>query len=1039
MRSIYTLCLLCAVISTALKISTVQAANTSTAIKGFIQSQSGDALKNGEIKIIHQASGSIKTVPVNNSGIYRANGLRVGGPYTVIISAHTHKPQKFNDIYLNLDETYDLSATLKALSNTEIIEVNAKVPAFTNVGAKSIFSEQNINQAALVTRDIKDIVRANPLAVVSPSGNELSIAGSNPRFNSLTVDGVAVNDTFGLNANGYPSQRPPISMNAISQISIDYAPFNARASNFTGGMVNVVTKSGTNDFSGSAFYEFTPENGKATDNSVDGAGEKFTFDNDEVTFGANIGGAIIKDELFYFVSYEDWSDDVIFNYNLETLDGHKVTIDEANQVIDALQNTYGLTDTIGTAPPKDSDKKFLLKLDWNINEYHRLDLTYSYQDNSAAQSYTNNDSYVKFASHQYSQDADTTLLTSHLFSDWSEKFSSEINIRYKDHESTANTQSNWGQIRIKTDGGGEVFAGQERNRHANVKTNETYSFAFHGLYLVDDIDYKFGVEIDNITNSDLYARNGAGTWYFDSITAFENKIPSKVEYGNAYTNNLQDLKAEIDSTKYAFYIEASTELFDDFDVTAGLRYERISMDGAPNFNPNYADAYGESNTENMDGIDILLPRASFNWPLSEALTLRGGIGKFSGGMPLVWISNAYTQDGVTNVSAPIDAVAETIANPNNVIFDSVPLSLQNSLEQGNGSVSTIASDFDIPSDWRYQLAADVIFDIPMLGEAGSDIAWTTEFIYVDRQDSAFWVDQARVKTGETVEGRTLWGSVSGRENFNDLQLTNSSDGGESTIITTSLNKVWDSGVSVNASYTYQDITEANPGIGTNARSNYISDTVVNLNEPLVGRSNYEIEHRLVLNLSYQNSFFTGYNTSFNLFFERRSGRPFSWVLGRNSTEFGDKSQSLGYLPYLPSSANDPAFDFSQLSYNDTMAIANAAGVDNYAGEYISKNDSNQPWLTTMDLAITQEVPGFVQGHKGQVYFIIDNFANLLNDDWGQSYSMSSPRQELFDFTINDNGQYVLAEPAGGANTKNYNQFEVEQSAWSLKVGVKYSF
>ena len=1041
MRSIFKHSAIYVVIAASLNISTAQAVDTSTAIKGVIQSPAGNTLKSGEIKIIHQTSGTVKTVTVNESGIYRANGLRVGGPYTVIISAHAYETQEFNNVYLTLGELYDLSATLKALSNTdaiEVIEVNASANIFATVGSSSVFSEQYISQVALVNRDIKDIVRANPLAVVDPTGIELSIAGSNPRFNSFTVDGVNVSDTFGLNNSGYPSQRPPISMNAISQISIDYAPFNGRASGFTGGMVNVVTKSGTNDVSGDVFYEYSPTNGKSIDSSAEGAGEEFTFDNEEVTFGANIGGAIIEDKLFYFVSYEQWSDNVIFNYNLDTLAGHKVTIDEVNQVITAFKSTYDLTDTIGSVPENDSDKKLLVKLDWNINDDHRLDFTYSNQDNSAAEKYTTDNRYMNFSSHQYSQDAETMFLSSHLFSDWSDSFSSEINVSYKDHETEANTNSNWGQIRIET-ADGYIFAGQERNRHANIKANETTRFAFHGLYLLGDFDYKFGVEIDQVTNSDLYARNGAGTWYFDSIADFENKTPNNVQYGNAYTNNFDDLTAEIDSTKYAFYVEASTELFDEIDVSASLRYETLSMSGTPNFNQKYADTYGVSNTENMDGIDILLPRISVNWDVSETLTLRGGIGKFSGGMPLVWISNAYTQDGVTNVSATPDSVAETIANPDNVMFDRVPLSLQDSLAQGNGSVSTIASDFEVPSDWRYQLAADVMFDISMLGNAGTDIAWTTELIYVDRKNSAAWVDQARIKTGETVEGRTLWGSVAGRENFNDLQLTNSSDGGKSTIITTALNKAWDSGVSVNASYTNQDITEANPGIGTNARSNHITDVTVNLSESVVDRAYYEIEHRFVVNIAYQHQFISGYNTSLNVFFERRSGRPFAWTLGGNSTEFGDKSHSRGYLPYLPSGANDPAFDFSQLTYDDTMVIANAAGVNEYAGEYIPKNVGTQPWLTTMDLAITQELPGLLEGHKGQLYFIIDNFANLLNDDWGQSYRMTSSKKELFDFTVNDSGQYVLAKLPGDTDTKNYSQFDVEQSAWSLKVGVKYSF
>jgi hypothetical protein len=1035
MKNIIACCALSIAVLTTFNIA--QAVETSAVIKGSIQNFQGEAIANAKIKIMHQPSGTIKDVTVNNAGIYRARGLRVGGPYTIVVFSENYQPQEYKDIYLKLHDTFDLSAKLAEVTEMETITVIGTVNVYGNQRASSVFSEKNISQSALVNRDIKDIVRANPLAVVNPAGNELSIAGSNPRYNALTIDGVGVSDTFGLNTNGYPAQRSPISMNAISQISIDYAPFNTRASNFTGGTINVVTKSGTNEFTGDIFYEWSPSNGDAKDDKL--TNTRFDFDNEETTFGATMGGAIVKDKLFYFVSYEEWSDNVIFNHDLTTLEGHKVSLDKANQVLSIFENIYDLDDSFGTVPPQDSDKKILMKLDWNISDNHRLDFTYNNQKNTAAKAYTNSDAYLNFSSHQYSQDSETSILSAHLFSDWNNNFSSEININYKDHQATANTNSNLGQIRIKTGNGGEIFAGQERNRHANVKDNETSKFAFHGLYLQGDFEYKFGIEIEKVWNSDLYARNGAGTWYFSSIADFENKTPNNVQYGNAYTNNMQDLSAEIESTEYAFYAEVNRELFDYFDLSVGLRYETLSMDNMPNFNENYANNYGYSNTENVDGLDIVLPRLSFNWRLSEDFIMRGGIGRFSGGMPLVWLSNAYTNDGVTNVSAPSSAITATITNPDNVIFDEVPLSLQNSLVQGNGSTSTIAGDFEIPSDWRYQLAADVVFDIPLFGDAGQNFAWTTELIYVDRQDSAHWFEQSRVKISETVDGRTLWGDLPGREGLRDIQLTNSSDGGESTIITTALNKTWYNGLSINMSYTHQDITEANAGKGTHAYSNYYSDITVNRNDSLVGRSSYEIEHRLVVNIAYQHEVFTGYNTSFNLFFERRTGQPFSWVLGNDSALGGNNSYYNAYLPYLPSSADDAAFDFSQLSYQETMDIANAAGVGEHAGAYLPKNAGTQPGLTTMDLAISQELPGLVAGHKGELYLIIDNFANLLNNDWGKSYRLSPSEQVLFDFDINDNGQYVLSEQVSGINTKNYNQFEAEQSAWNAKVGVKYVF
>jgi hypothetical protein len=477
---------------------------------------------------------------------------------------------------------------------------------------------------------------------------------------------------------------------------------------------------------------------------------------------------------------------------------------------------------------------------------------------------------------------------------------------------------------------------------------------------------------------------------------------------------------------------------DALTVSAGLRYESLSVHSRPNYNANYEATYGVSNSNNTDGIDILQPRLSFNWQYSDQLTLRGGLGRFSGGTPLVWFSNAYTNDGVTKTSATAAAVAETIADPANVIFDAVPLTLQNSLVQGDGSTNTIANDFTTPSDWRYQIAADVRFDIAGIGD---DFTWSTELLYVKRQDGAFWVDQSRFKGDETVEGRTIWNNIYGAENRWDIQLTNSKDSGESTIVTTGLNKRWDNGLVLNMSYTHQNITEANPGNTSTAEASYFDEVTINRNSPLKGRAFYEIEHRLVINLGYDREFFQGYNTSLKLFWERRSGRPFSWTLGREDrTDFGDqRTNTRVYLPYLPASSDDPAFDFSVLSYQQIMSIAQDAGVAQYQGTYIPKYVGTQPWLTTLDLAITQELPGFTNGHKGQLYFIIDNLANLINQDWGKSYGISSRQQILFDVDINENGQYLLQEARGGTNSKNYNQFRVEPSAWSVKVGVKYQF
>lgn len=1021
--------------------STAMAQETSSGISGKIIGPQGNAAQGATLTIIHTPTGSVKEVTVNEQGQFSVKGLRVGGPYTVMISSDKLEGKVYENVYLDLNSPLQLNAQLATRNNVERITVTGAADYFANAGSSGVFGEDQISNTATFNRDIKDIVRMNPLAVVDPSGTELSIAGTNPKYNSLTVDGVGLNDTFGLNSNGYPAQRPPISLDAIEQISIEYAPFNARAADFSGGKINVVTKSGTNEFHGGVFYEWVPENGTAKDTRGDEV-QKYDFDNSEKSMGVHVGGPIIKDKLFFFVNYEKWEEDVIFNYDLTTLANHSVTTAEVDQVVNGFQSVYGLTDAIGGAPAPDSDEKTLIKLDWNISDNHRADLTYSYQENTAARNYTDDDFTVNLASNAWSQDSKTTVFSSHLFSDWTDDFTTEVNLSYKDYEQASNTVSDLGEISIRTENG-TIVAGQDQNRHANVLANETWDFGLHATYLAGDVEYKFGVEAQKVWNFNIYGRHSKGTWSFDSIEDFLNKAPSGLVYSNAYTNNINDIAYDVDSVRYSLYGQAEFELFEDFDVTAGLRYEKLTVKDSPAYNANYEDTYGYDNTYNMDGESLFLPRVAFNWVVNDDVTLRGGVGRFSGGMPLVWISNAYTNDGLTLVNAGSSVTNAAIANPDNVNFSNVPESVKDSLVPGAGSTNTIDRGFNMPSDWRYQLAVDYVFDVPALGD---NFAWTNEITYVDRTDAPYWIDQSREKIGETVEGRTIWGSRyqgDAAQNW-DLQLTNVDDGGRSIIFTSALSKKWDNGFSLSTSYTHQDITEVNPGTSSTATSNYQYEVTENRNDPLVGTAYYEIEHRFVLNLGYETELFAGYKTNINLFAERRSGRPFSWTLGAyKDGDLGDQEyfdDSDIYLPYLPSGANDPAFDFNAgLSYDQIMAIAKAAGVDGYAGDYIDKYSDTQPWLTTVDLAINQELPGLFEGHKGKLYFTIQNFANLLNNDWGKSYRMAFPQRILYDYDVNASGQYVLQEAFGGTNTDNFDTFDVEESTWKIKVGVRYTF
>ena len=230
------------------------AEDTSSGVRGVITTPQGQPAADTKVIITHLPSGTKKTVTTNSLGSFQAKGLRVGGPYKVTIDSEQFQDQEFNDIFLNLGEVERLNTQLQP-DQVETIVVTGRAIGYDATGSRSSFGLEDINRAPSFDRDLKDIVRNNPLAVLDADGN-LSIGGQNTRFNSITVDGIGQNDDFGLNAGGYPTQRSPISLDAIAQVSIDNSPFSSRVGGFSGGLVNAVTKSGTNEFHGSVFYEF---------------------------------------------------------------------------------------------------------------------------------------------------------------------------------------------------------------------------------------------------------------------------------------------------------------------------------------------------------------------------------------------------------------------------------------------------------------------------------------------------------------------------------------------------------------------------------------------------------------------------------------------------------------------------------------------------------------------------------------------------------------------------------------------------------------
>lgn len=1031
-------------------------ADTSSAIRGRISNPEGAAAAGTKIIILHVPSGTSRTVVTNDSGSFVASGLRVGGPYKIIVDSDTYNDETVNDVFLNLGDTLQFNRQLKMVEEVERIAVTGTVIADQTTGTSSTYGQTMIEESPSFNRDIKDLVRNNPLAVVSDD-NQLSFAGANSKFNNFSVDGIGQNDDFGLNTSGYPASRSPISLDAISQISVDVTPFTARAGGFSGGAINAVTKSGTNDLSGSFFYELTNDSlaGDAKSRYLP-ATRKFSI-SEESSMGATLGGAIVEDKLFYFVSAETWDKETPVDFGVGSgTNISNITQAQLDAVFKTLKDVYGITDGLA-GNPEESDDKLLVKLDWNINDLHRADFTYQYQKNVVGASYTNSANNLNLLSRVYDNETVTSNFAGHLFSDWTDEFSTEFSFAYKDVQVNPILNAYTAAYSIQVSSSGFINGGTDVFRHANVAENRNLKLSWHGTYLFEEHTMKFGYEVERLNLFNLFAESSLGSWSFSSAADFAAKRPIQpsstrtggFDYKNAPSNNINDTAFDMTRLTHALYIEDEFAPFDDVEVTAGLRYERLGSDDLPAKNPSFEKTYGFSNTENMDGLDVLLPRIGFRWYVDDSVTLRGGMGIYTGGQPNVWVTNSYTNNGMTFVQTPLSVRNSIVTNPSLVDFNKVPDAAKNSLKAG-GFTNYIDPNFKLPTDNRFQLAIDYNFDLPVIGD---DITATLDTTYIQSKNTASWLDTSRQFSSNASDGRIIYKSRYSndlRDNY-DIIMTNLDETLSSRIISASLAKSWESGVRLTTSYTNQDTEEANSGTSSRAVSNFGNNVVINRNEPLVGASTNQIEHRFVVNLGYNVDFFDGYETKFNLFFERKSGRPFSFVLDSNRDGgYGDQTDLNNndvYLPYIPASATDPRMKFGNgtttgLTYDQIMAVVRAAGLESYAGGYAPKNAFNQPWVTTADLNIIQEIPGLVPEHEGEVYFTILNLANLLNKDSGQIHRLAFSQQNLFGFDVDANGLVSYQSVNNNdmfQGAKNWSGFYPSQSVWRIKAGVKYRF
>lgn len=1040
-------------IAACVGVSGAAMANTTSSVKGQISGPNGTPAINTKLIIVHEPTGTKRVVTTNDTGTFNAAGLRVGGPYKITIDSDVYRDVEINDVYLSLGETRRLDQQL-ASNEIESIAVTGTAVLFNSSANDSYFGEDAIQSVPSIGRDIKDIVRNNPLVVVQPgSESSMTIAGSNPRTNSITVDGIPLNDDFGLNNNGYPTQRNPFPLDALDQVSVSVAPVNAKSSGFTGGNVDAVFKSGTNELHGKVFYEKLSSDWAGTPKNSDG--EELELDFEEKNYGFSFGAPLIEDKLFFFGAYEKFESPQQLEYGVagSNVGTNKTTVTSSDleAVRKIAKEVYGV-DNIGNTDtqPELEDEKYIAKIDWNINDNHRANLVYMHSEGNNTRNMTSSSRELKLDTHWYNKFEKLNNFSTTLYSDWTNEFTTQVSITKKSVETgqvSLNSELGLSDITIRNldvDGDGEegsIAFGSDESRHSNSLENDLLTIKFDGTYLFEEHTFEFGIKYDVLDIENQYLPQSKGVIAFDSLDDFQNRIASTYNYANGVGNDPLAVAAEFTRKDIALYINDTWDYSDDLTLTAGLRYERLGSDDKPTFNQDVFDRTGYSNTNNLDGVDILLPRLGFTYRATDDVTIRGSAGRYAGGNPNVWISNSYSNDGISSQSYS----DRNVTLPTNALKTPTPEAIDAINSGTSGSPSNfIDPNFDIPSQWTYMLNSDVTLDIPYLGDG---FAWTSTAIYTKKENTAEWVNAALLQEGDVV-GSTIDGQLPFYDTRElEIMLKNADKDGRSIILSTGISKSYLNGFKFDASYTYQDVTEGNPGGSSTAKSNYLYGHFGDHQQTQIGTSSYETEHRFVLNLGYSTEFIEDYKTSFNLFLERRSGSAYSHLANlRNLT--GDKyfDQDLiqpsggnahggNYLAYVPT-ANDPNVRYENgATEEEVLAHFEQLGLSGYAGGFVDRSQSQSPWVTTMDLYVAQEVPGFSKDHRGEFYFIVDNLLNLIDSSKGKVYRQDFGTRNVIEMDIDkDTGQYIIGKPINDDYT-----FEAEDSTYKIKLGVRYTF
>ncbi|MCE2988847.1 MAG: TonB-dependent receptor [Nitrosomonadaceae bacterium] len=1101
------------------------AQNTTSGLGGRVTAVDGKAVTGAQVRIVHVESGSVTNTTTDAEGRYSARGLRVGGPYTITITKDG-VTEKRENVFLVLAESAVLDATLG--KKVEKIEVAATAisDAFskTAMGTSTNIGRQELEAFGSINRNLQDYARNDPrLSQTDKERGEISLGGQNSRYNSVTVDGVNISDTFGLEANNLPTLKQPISIDAIQSVQVNVSNYDVTQKGYTGVNINAVTKSGTNDFKGSVYSVYRDDKIVNNQNFNRQTGvwtPRVPFE--EETRGITLGGPIIKDKLFFFVAYEELTSTRAqpafgpIGSGFVNVGIQPSAISGAQQIAQSVYRTDIGSENITAAPLSVED--LTAKIDWNISDRHRASVRYNKTEQFEPIYVAINATSLGLASNQRSEVKSIETTVAQLFSDWSDKFSTEFKVSKRDSALNHRVPSRLPQVTLSFTGALPVGAvaqagtrslvfGTERSRQFNQLDTKTWDAYAGGTLFLKDHEVKFGADfasndVYNAFLQDVFGQytfscvnsSATYTYSFGAIncgTATADQVQAAVlenfRIGRpsfyqvqvpATGRTLNDGVARWKLDNIGAFIQDTWSVNKNLTLMFGVRLDAPKIGTKPLFNAAAAaplvagsgttrnsGGFGLDNSVTIDGENLIQPRFGFNYTFDtkRPMQVRGGFGLFQGAAANVWLSNPYSNTGIA--TRFIGCGGSFSACPTTGGLFSMNPDAQPTLTANPpaANVDFIQKGMGQPSVWKANIAFE--HQLPWWGMVAS-VEWlytkTNSGIYYQHLNlgaptrsgadgrQMYWTDQGYnpacwTATGGTITTGTCTGFRSrslSNPNFANVLLASETKKGGGNQATVALSRPMMKGWSWSLAYTYTTSKEVNPLTSSVSNSNWLNNAVFNANEDVASNSNYLIKDRINGSLMWERAFFGKYKTRVGFFAEGRRGKPYSWVYSNDMNGDGVSGNDLMYIPRGPGSGEVVFLGDTPTSRTNEDAfwqIVNNTGIKTRGG-VVSRNDSFNPWTNTLDMRVTQELPGFVKEHKSVISVDIFNVLNLMNKRWGQINEIAFPSTRNFVnyVGIDPQGRYIYALRNAGVTDFQTRQVRLE-SQWQMQVTFRYEF